>query len=260
MKKFNQHILESKLSSYLNDEIACEDVINSILSDRINEGIIDNFKNFLNSAKSISEKNLEKLIEWAKKTFDVEIDTIKKLYDFIKKTLKKVYQLFIQVLKKIKQFKEKHPILFKVIVIIALIILIVMISAATAWAQSQGQPVDLVNDFGITKDGLDMLIGLHEEMLSDSPASPADIKLQAALVDLKDGKIDLSYNSVELCKTYINELKGLIQSKPQLKVFLGDFREVGEKLVDISVETIKRYNDKGDLTYSGEIIDILKKN
>ena len=258
MKKFNQHILESKLSSYLNDEITCEDVINSILSDQMNEGIIDNFKNFLNSAKSISEKNLEKLIEWAKKTFDVEIDTIKKLYDFIKKTLKKVYQLFIQVLKKIKQFKENNPVLFKVIVIITLIILIVMISAATAWAQSQGQPVDLVNDFGVTKDGLDMLIGLHEEMLSDG--SPTNIKLQAALIDLKDGKIDLSYNSVELCKTYINELKGLIQSKPQLKVYLADFREVGEKLIDVSVETIKRYDDQGNLTYSAEHIDILKKN
>lgn len=260
MKKFNQHILDAKLSHYLNDEITCEDVINSILSDRINEGIIDNFKNFLNSAKSISEKNLEKLIEWAKKTFDVEIDTIKKLYDFIKKTLKKVYQLFIQVLKKIKQFKEKHPILFKVIVIITLIILIVMISAATAWAQSQGQPVDLVNDFGITKEGLDILIGFQEEMLSDSPASQVDIKLQAALIDLKDGKIDLSYNSVELCKSYINELKGLIQSKPKLKVFLADFREVGEKLIDVSVETIKRYDDQGNLTYSAETINILKKN
>ena len=133
-----------------------------------------------------------------------------------------------------------------------------MISAATAWAQSQGQPVDLVNDFGITKEGLDILIGFQEEMLSNG--SPTDIKLQAALIDLKDGKIDLSYNSVELCKSYINELKGLIQSKPQLKIFLEDFREVGEKLVDVSVETIKRYNDKGDLTYSAEHIDILKKN
>ena len=258
MKKFNQHILESKLSSYLNDEITCEDVINSILSDRINEGIIDNFKNFLNSAKSISEKNLEKLIEWTKKTFDVEIDTIKKLYDFIKTTLKKVYQLFMQVLKKIKQFKEKHPILFKVIVIISLIILIVMISAATAWAQSQGQPVDIVNDFGITKEGLDMLIGFQEEMVNNG--SPTDIKLQAALIDIKDGKIDLSYNSVELCKTYINDLKGLIQSEPELKGYLEDFREIGEKLIDVSVETIKRYDDRGNLTSSVETIKILKKN
>ena len=258
MKKFNQHIFEAKLKSYLKDEITCEDVINSILSDRINEGIIDNFKNFLNSSKSISENSLKKLIEWTKKTFDVEIDTIKKLYDFIKTTLKKVYQLFMQVLKKIKQFKEKHPILFKVIVIITLIILIVMISAATAWAQSQGQPVDIVNDFGITKEGLDMLIGFQEEMLNNG--SPTDIKLQAALIDIKDGKIDLSYNSVELCKTYINDLKGLIQSEPELKGYLEDFREIGEKLIDVSVETIKRYDDRGNLTSSAETINILKKN
>lgn len=227
--------MNNYFESYLESKITADQLIDK-LECNLNENIIQDFKSFLKKGKEITEKTFDKLSKWILKELEVEVYIFDKLIEKLKKVSGKIIELFLTIFKRIKQFKDKNPKLFKLIVIIFLIICIILISAVVAYSQTQGQPVN-IEQFGIDSDMLNAMIGFADTY-------GLDPKITAALIDLKDGTIDLDYNNPELSKTYIESIrKVMIDEKDSDPYFWQKFvnwMEVGEKYVDVMIETISK--------------------
>jgi len=120
-----KHILQfnnyDPVEAYLLDQISEEVFFNYLES--LNEGIIDFFKN-------LKQKLID--VYWTILTKTVTIGF---------KILQKIKTFFSWAWNKIKTFKEKNPILFKVLVITILVVLILIISGCVAYAATTGKPV-----------------------------------------------------------------------------------------------------------------------
>ena len=141
----------------------------------------------------------EGLMDLLKKGKDVVIKWFKeniltKLITFIKKAAKGVKEeldLIIFGLKKllalVTKFKEKHPLLFKIIIISFFIVVFLVISTASAQAQDPA-------GMGYTTNQLNSMIGMVDMAASDMEASGFDMmdimNSKQYLHDLKDGTVD----------------------------------------------------------------------
>jgi len=79
---------------------------------------------------------------------EIKIKALNSLLTFLKEAAKIGFKIFDKlktlinwVWGKIKSFKEKNPVLFKVIVITLLVMIILILSASTAHAQTNGSPI-----------------------------------------------------------------------------------------------------------------------
>ena len=138
----------------------------------------------------ILKKGKDAVVKW----FNENILT--KLVAFIKKAAKGVkgeLEIIIFGLKKllslVSKFKEKHPFLFKLIIIGLFIIVFLVISTATAQAQDPA-------GMGYSPNSLDAMHGLVEHYtpyLEESGFNNFDIMMaQTYLKDLKDGTLTFS--------------------------------------------------------------------
>ena len=146
----------------------------------------------------------------------------------MKRYSKKIFELILAVLKRVKDFKEKYPKLFKAVVIVFTILLIILITAVVAYSQTTGQPVSL-EEFGIDSGMLDAMIGFSDDL-------DLDVKTKVALIDLKDGSIDLDWNNKELSSKYIEQIRKTMIEVKHEDWFWQKFsywKEIGEKYVDV---------------------------
>jgi hypothetical protein len=226
-KIFDSKSNESYFNLYLDSKIGVDELINS-LELRIDENIISNFKSFIDKGKKLTEESINKILGWISKQLEVESYIFDKIIENLKKVGSKIIELLLAVLKRIKDFKDKHPKIFKAIVIILTIVIIILISAVVAYSQTTGQPVS-IEEFGINSEMLDAMIGFSSQYKLDP-------KIQAALVDLKDGSIDLDWNNVETSKSYIESIRKSMISMKDEEYFWHRFSnwiEIGEKYVDV---------------------------
>jgi len=148
------------------------------------------------------------------------------------KILEKVKSITGWIIGKIKSFKEKNPVLWKVLVITILVLLLLIISCGVAHAAVTGQPVD--------EKYINIAIGLLQDMN-------------------EHGKIE-SYTDLDVSKSiaYLIELKGRGQ------VIQTDSTQFGQMAVDLAnlaIKTAKKIDEdsKTDTKVLNWCIDLLQR-
>ncbi len=136
------------------------------LDGQINEGLLD-------WLKGIKEKIVDMFYTFVIKAYEIGIAVYDKVSGFIK-----------WITNKIKDWKEKHPTTYKVILITLIIIIIFIVSASSAKAATTGTPIPLGK--------IDMAIGWLDSLKSDAGQDTLILnKAIAHLMDLRDGQIDI---------------------------------------------------------------------
>ena len=150
-------ITESEFITYLNDEV-------------LNEGIIDSIKDFFSGFK---QKVVDIFWSFVVKAYEIGFDIWDKLNTFIK-----------WLFGKINSFADKHPKLWRVMIITIIILIILIVTASSAKAQSTGQPIPLAK--------INMAIGWLDNVKSTGTEDSMLVsKAMAHLVDLRDGHMDI---------------------------------------------------------------------
>ena len=153
----NSNITENQFISYLNNEL-------------INEGLIEDFKSFYSKFK---EKVIDIFYTFLVKAYQVGFTIFDKINIFFKWLFSKIHN-----------FRDKHPLVYKMIVITIIVMVILIITAASAKAQSSGEV--------IPKAKIDMAIGWLDHIKSKGQSDNLELsKAIAHLIDLRDGKIDM---------------------------------------------------------------------
>ncbi len=159
------------------------------------------------------------------------------LYSFLVKAseigfliLNKFKSFFTWLFKTISNWKEKHPLLYKVIFITLVVIILLLVSAASAHAQSNVQKIP-EKQLNIAIGWLDYLKGIGE--IKGLEVN----KAIAHLVDLKDGNIDIT---------------GLGDNA----VRMADLAIQGSEKI---IEDAKSDLDKGDGSTAKMCIDLMEK-
>ena len=198
---------------YLTDQLS-ESLYFSYL-DSVNESLLGDI---ITGVKS-------KIIEFYWKALDVGLKIGFKI-------LEKVKSITGWIIGKIRGFKEKNPVLWKVLVITILVLLLLIISCGVAHAAVTGQPVD--------EKYINIAIGLLQDMN-------------------EHGKIE-SYTDLDVSKSiaYLIELKGRGQ------VLQTDSTQFGQMAVDLANVAIKSArtiaeDSKTDTKVLNWCIDLLQR-
>ena len=144
------------------------------LQDKISEEILFNYLDSLN-------EDLFDFLKWIKeKVVDLFWTILTESVIIGFKILQKVKSIFSWIINKIKSFKEKNPVLFKVLVITILVILILIISGSVAYASTTGKPIET--------EYINLAIGLINDMKEHGyNVSELDVaKTTAYLIKLRD--------------------------------------------------------------------------
>jgi len=146
------------------------------LQDKISE---ETFFNYLDSLN----EDLFDFLKWIKqKVVDVFWTILTESVIIGFKILQKIKSIFSWIINKVKSFKEKNPVLFKVLIITILVILILIISGCVAYASTTGKPIQT--------EYINLAIGLINDMKEHgglSNASDLDVaKATAYLIRLRD--------------------------------------------------------------------------
>jgi len=207
--------------------------------DRISES------EFISHLESINENWISDAYE------NVKWKVIEYVWTFLQEAKKIGFKIFEKVLtffkwicNKVKSFKEKHPILFKVITITLLVMIILILSACVAHAQATGQPLD--------ENQINLAIGFisdlreHGEIknytnLETSKAIAYLIKLRDAhgVIDPKDVNL-FGQESVTLANKAISVSEELVKdartegSNSAVYQYCLDLLEKGEKFIQYS--------------------------
>ena len=164
------------------------DPVEAYLLDQISEEV---FFNYLNS---LNEGIFDFLKDLKQKIIDVYWNILTKSVTIGFKILQKVKSFFSWVWSKIKSFKEKNPILFKVLVITILVILILIISGSVAYAATTGKPIQT--------EYINLAIGLINDMKEHGSldnVSQLDVsKATAYLIKLRDAGGVVNPNDVSV--------------------------------------------------------------
>jgi hypothetical protein len=150
-------ITESEFITYLNNEI-------------LNEGIIDSIKDFFGGFK---QKVVDIFWSFVVKSYEIGFAIWDKLNTFIK-----------WLFGKINSFADKHPTLWRIMIITIIILIILIVTASSAKAQTTGQPIPLAK--------INMAIGWLDNVKAQGTEDPMLVgKAMAHLVDLRDGQMDI---------------------------------------------------------------------
>ncbi len=216
----------------------------------------------------IGEENLgEGLREWISKAadfFERVNDSIRNLMlAMMEKGIKSLYLLkefFSKVMSKISEFKEKHPVLFRTIVITMVLVILLFVLCSAAASPSKNPPEGV----------LDAAIGLLEQLRSKGAGGDSStmMKAQAYLFELKKGGsvdnpafgksvVSAARAAIEVVQQNIEECrKATGDQKIGMQETLLDLAEKGSKMVGYK---IIEYQNALTGKYSGETINIAYK-
>lgn len=203
------------------------------LQDKISE------ETFFNYLDSLNEELLD-FLKWIKqKVVDVFWTILTQSVIIGFKILQKVKSIFSWIINKIRSFKEKNPVLFKVLVITVLVILILIISGSVAYASTTGKPIET--------EYINLAIGLINDMKEHgglSNVSELDVaKTTAYLMKLRDAGgvinpndtgvfgqdvVTLASKSIDLASKLVQDSRG--GDKATMHYCL-DLLEKGEKFI-----------------------------
>ncbi len=177
-------------------------------------------------------------------------------------TLDVLKKFFNKVLDKIKEFKEKHPVLFRTI-IITLILVVIFFVLCSAAATKQTTPPEGV---------MDAAIGFLKRLQSEGSGKYDDsllMKAQAYLFQLKKGGsvdnpvfgkqvADLANSAIKVVQQNAEEIKTMAagEEKNQSIQYLLNLAEQGSKMVSYK---IVEYQNALTGKYAGETINLAYK-
>jgi hypothetical protein len=179
-------ISESEFFRYVNVDILNESVIE--IGSYLREKVLDVLYTFIIKASKIGFK----IIESFKKFFNV-------------------------IFEKFSKWKEKHPVLYKIIIITIITVLLLIISASSAYAQKTGDPTP-VNHINVAIGWLEMIKGkTNLDVLEVNKAI-------AHLIDLRDGNIEitqLNQEAIDIANSAIDTSSKMI-SDAKVNLDKGD--------------------------------------
>lgn len=175
IKTYKQFINETFKSNNIDikTQMFCEGRISEIeYYEYLNEGIIDNIKNWIGDVALHT-------FDWFKKLGDVLLTLLKNVAKFAINIGEKVIGAIKWIFNKINDWAEKHPVAFRVILITVIVFVILIVCAASAHAQSTGGeiPSPLINT----------AIGWLRDLAPKDDDPTVRMKAIAWLVDLKNG-------------------------------------------------------------------------
>ena len=209
------------------------------LQDKISEETLFNYLDSLN-------EDLFDFLKWIKqKVVDVFWTILTESVIIGFKILQKVKSIFSWIINKIKSFKEKNPVLFKVLVITILVILILIISGSVAYASTTGKPIET--------EYINLAIGLINDMKEHGyNVSDLDVaKTTAYLIKLRDAggvinpndisafgqdAVTLAHKSIDLAGKLVQDSRG--GDKATLHYCI-DLLEKGEKLIGYEYQKLE---------------------
>ena len=209
------------------------------LQDKISE---ETFFNYLDSLN----EDLFDFLKWIKqKVVDVFWTILTESVIIGFKILQKVKSIFSWIINKIKSFKEKNPVLFKILVITILVVLILIISGGVAYAVTTGKPIQT--------EYINLAIGLINDMKEHGyPGSDLDVaKATAYLIKLRDAggvinpndvntfgqdAVTLANKSIDLAGKLVQDSRG--GDKATLHYCI-DLLEKGEKLIGYEYQKLE---------------------
>jgi hypothetical protein len=168
---FNQYKNFNKVTlDFIDNKITESEFINYLNNEVLNEGIIDSIKDLFGNFK---QKVVDIFWSFVVKAYEIGFAIWDKLNIFIK-----------WLFGKINSFADKHPKLWRVMIITIIILIILIVTASSAKAQTTGQPIPLAK--------INMAIGWLDNVKSSGTEDSMLVsKAIAHLVDLKDGKMDI---------------------------------------------------------------------
>jgi hypothetical protein len=262
---FGKDNLEIVLEKYINDDIKDYEIYQNLEILIINENMLSSLKD-----KWISVKD---------KSNDLVLDFLVKMYIKIgntfnnfKKFIGKIFKLLFWLVDKISKFKEKHPKLFKIILLSSLIIFLIIISSSSAYAGNTKPLLDagsklIIDGTTVEINHVNVFIGYLDKV--DVGLSGQELaKYKSILVDLKDGKIDGTWNIsevksvIELAQNSLSKFLNNVDKNDivgsNVQLLVNDFADVGRRFVDFDhnefinngIKTV----DAKFINASGEII------
>jgi stage V sporulation protein SpoVS len=167
--KFNEYKSFNKVTlDFIDNKITESDFITYLDNEVLNEGIIDSIKDFFSGFK---QKVVDIFWSFLIKSYEIGFTIWDKLNTFIK-----------WLFGKINSFREKHPTLWRVMIITIIILIILIVTASSAKAQTNGEPIPLSR--------INMAIGWLDNVRDGKDPMLVN-KAIAHLVDLRDGHMDL---------------------------------------------------------------------
>lgn len=167
--KFNEYKSFNKVTlDFIDNKISESDFITYLDNEVLNEDFIDSIKDFFSGFK---QKVVDIFWSFLVKAYEIGFAIWDKLNTFIK-----------WLFGKINSFADKHPTLWRIMIITIIILIILIVTASSAKAQTTGQPIPLAR-INMAIGWLDSVKGGKDPMLVN--------KAIAHLVDLKDGHMDL---------------------------------------------------------------------
>ena len=162
--RFNEHSnLDEVTIDFINGRISESEFKDYINTDILNESVMSYVK----------DKIINVLYSFLVKASEIGFSILNKFKSF--------FSWFIGIISK---WKEKHPTLYKVIIITVIIIILLMVSASSAYAQSKGQPIP-ESEINVAIGWLDLIKGKTDlDVLEVNKAI-------AHLIDLRDGNIEI---------------------------------------------------------------------
>jgi len=175
IKTYEQFINEAFKSNNIDikTQMFCEGRISEIeYYEYLNEGIFDNFKDWLSDVAFYT-------FDWFQKLGNVLLTLLKNVAKFAISIGEKLIGAIKWIFNKIKDWAEKHPVAFRVIVITIIVFIILIVCCASAHAQSTGGeiPSPLINT----------AIGWLRDLAPKDGDPTVRMKAIAWLVDLKNG-------------------------------------------------------------------------
>jgi stage V sporulation protein SpoVS len=169
--KFNEYKNFNKVTlDFIHNKITESEFINYLNGEVLNEGLIDSIKDFFGSFK---QKVVDIFWSFVVKSYEIGFAIWDKLNVFIK-----------WLFGKINSFADKHPTLWRVMIITIVILIILIVTASSAHAQTKGEPIPLGK--------INMAIGWLDNVKSSGTEDPMLVsKAMAHLVDLRDGHMDI---------------------------------------------------------------------
>jgi hypothetical protein len=159
------------------------------------------------------------------------------LYTFITKAssigfgiLNKFKTFFNWLLNKIISWKEKNPVLHKILITTTIVVILLIVSSASAYAQTKGTEVS-PNHINVAIGWLEVIQGKtnHDPMLIN--------KAMAHLIDIRDGQVDIpniGQEAIDVADAAISTAqKMIVQAKEDdsLKKMCVDLMEKGSEYI-----------------------------
>ena len=214
----NENII---IYNYINDIINENDIINYF--EGLNENLSFNF---------IKDKIINILYTFLINSYKIGFKILTKL-DFI----------ITQILKLINNFKNKYPLLYKIIILSIITFIILIISCVSTYAANTKNVLPIEN-INIAIGWLDYI--KHTNNYDNIEVS----KAIAHLVDLKDGKIDilnLNKKSLDIAQSAINTANEIIKNS-KLDYKNGDTD--GNKAISLFIELLEKGKSYIDVIYT----------